>query len=113
MCIRDRLYDVCGKISQAGLIPLYASDKEAWTIQVAFNCMVMQYTDEETWDKLKTNQLKWSQVAEYRNILNDIKELREKGYTNEDYMEATYNGAVSYTHLDVYKRQVKARRKRG
>lgn len=90
----EELYEVCGRISQAGIIPLYASDKEAWTIQVAFNCMVMQYTDEATWDKLKTNQLKWSQVAEYRNILEDIKALREKGYTNEDYMEATYNSAV-------------------
>lgn len=90
----EELYDVCGRIKQAGIIPLYASDKEAWSIQVAFNCMVMQYTDEETWDKLKTNRLKWSEVEEYKNILDDMKGFREMGYTNEDYMEAAYDNAV-------------------
>lgn len=90
----EELYQVCDKVRQAGIIPLYASDKEAWTIQVAFNCMVMQYTDEATWEKLKTNRLKWSGVEEYEKILNDIRALREEGYTNQDYMEATYNGAV-------------------
>lgn len=90
----EELYQACDRIRQEGLIPLYVSDKEAWTIQVAFNCMVMQYTDEDTWDRLKTNRLKWSEVEEYRRILNDIKALREEGYTNQDYMEATYNSAV-------------------
>lgn len=90
----EELYQVCDVIRQAGLIPLYASDKEAWTIQVAFNCMVMQYTDEATWEQLKTNKLKWSQVEEYKRILDSIKALREEGYTNPDYMEATYSNAV-------------------
>lgn len=90
----EELYKVCGRLRQAGLIPLYASDKEAWTIQVAFNCMVMQYTDRATWEALLSDQMKWSQVTEYHRILEHMKALRERGYTNEDYMEATYNSAV-------------------
>ena len=90
----EELHQVCEEIRRAGITPLYASDKEAWTIQVAFNCMVMQYTDGETWEKLKTNRQKWSEVEEYHKILEDIAGLREAGYTNPDYMEATYNGAV-------------------
>lgn len=90
----EELYQVCEKISQAGITPLYASDKEAWTIQVAFNCMVMQSTDDAAWEKLKTNRLKWSDVGEYHRILDNIRELRALGYTNPDYMEATYNNAV-------------------
>lgn len=90
----EELYQVCGKIRQKGLIPLYVSDKEAWTIQVAFNCMVMQCTDEAVWESLKTNRIKWSEVEEYKQILDDITALRKLGYTNEDYMEATYNSAV-------------------
>lgn len=90
----EELYQVCGQLREAGLIPLYASDKDAWTIQVAFNCMVMQYTDEAVWEALQDNRMKWSQVEEYRRILEHMKALRENGYTNEDYMEATYNSAV-------------------
>lgn len=90
----QELYQVCQKIRQAGITPLYASDKEAWTIQVAFNCMVMQSTDDATWEKLKTNQLKWADVEEYYQILDDICKLRTLGYTNPDYIEATYNNAV-------------------
>lgn len=90
----EELYQVCEQIRQAGLIPLYASDKDAWTIQVAFNCMVMQYTDEAMWEALEANRMKWSQVEEYYKILECMKALRERGYTNEDYMEATYNSAV-------------------
>lgn len=90
----EELYQVCERIRQSGLIPLYASDKEAWTIQVAFNCMVMQYTDEAMWQELKTNQLKWSEVEEYGRILEYMLTLRREGYTNADYMEATYNSAV-------------------
>lgn len=90
----EELRQVCGILRREGIIPLYASDKEAWTIQPAFNCMVMQYTDADTWEKLKNNRLKWSEVEEFQVILNHMKELREEGYTNEDYMEATYNSAV-------------------
>ncbi len=90
----EDLYQVCEQLSQAGIIPLYASDKEAWTIQVAFNCMVMQSTDEASWQKLKTNRLKWADVEEYHEILNQIADLRRLGYTNADHMEATYNSAV-------------------
>lgn len=90
----EELHQACEKIREAGMIPLYASDKEAWTIQPAFNCMVMQYADADTWEKLKSNRIKWSEVGEFQVILNKMKELREKGYTNEDYMEATYNSAV-------------------
>jgi len=90
----EELYQVCERIRQAGLIPMYASDKEAWTIQVAFNCMVMQYTDDDMWQELKSNRLKWSDVEEYHRILEYMQSLRRQGYTNEDYMEATYNSAV-------------------
>lgn len=90
----EELYEMCAVLREKGLIPLYASDKDAWTIQVAFNCMVMQYTDEEMWEKLKNHQLKWAEVSEYQRILNVMKELRVNGYTNEDYMESTYDSAV-------------------
>lgn len=90
----EELYQVCEQLRRAGLIPMYASDKEAWTIQVAFNCMVMQCTDEAAWEALEANRMKWSQVEEYHRILEYMKALRERGYTNDDYMEATYNSAV-------------------
>ncbi len=90
----EEFYQVCETIRQAGITPLYASDKEAWTIQTAFNCMVMQSTDDTLWTDLITSRTKWSDVPEYHKILEDIHTLRTLGYTNKNHMEATYNSAV-------------------
>lgn len=89
-----QLKEVCHTLREAGYIPLYASDKEAWTIQIPFNCMIAQCTDESTWEKIKANETKFGKIPEYEFILNEMKALREDGCTNEDFMEATYGGAV-------------------
>ena len=49
------------------------------------------------------------------DLRNQVREMLRKGQTQDDivaYMTARY-GAVSYTHLDVYKRQVQGRQGRG
>lgn len=90
----EELRLVCARIREAGYTPLYASDKDAWTVQIGFSTAASQITSQETWDRLKTNRLKWSQVDEYVTILEEFLSLRTDGFTNSDYLEATYAGAV-------------------
>lgn len=90
----EDLKNVCERLKEAGYIPLYASDKEAWTIQIPFNCMIAQCTEEETWEKLKNQEIRFCDVPEYQEILNEMLYFRREHDTNEDYMEATYEGAV-------------------
>lgn len=90
----EELKAVCEVFRGTDIIPLYASDKDTWTIQIFFGCMAAQFTDRETWEKLFLNQLKWSAVPEYQEMLEVVKEFRQSGLTNPDYLEATYDGAV-------------------
>lgn len=85
---------VCESIQKEGIIPLYASDKDSWTTPLFFCCMAVQLTENHLWERLAGNQIKWSDVPAFETMLYDIKALREDGYTNADYLDATYDGAV-------------------
>lgn len=85
---------VCEAIRLEGIIPIYASDKDSWTTQLFFSCMAVQLTDDFLWERLMSNQIKWAEVEEFERMLYDVKSLREDGYTNPDFLEATYDGAV-------------------
>ncbi|CUX21143.1 Multiple sugar-binding protein precursor [Clostridium sp. C105KSO15] len=85
---------VCERLKKEGLIPLYASDKDSWTTPLFFSCMAVQLTENHLWERLLSNQVKWSEVPEFETMLNEIVALYKAGYTNPDYLEATYDGAV-------------------
>ena len=89
----QELVEVCKTLKKKGVIPIYASDKDSWTVQIGFNCIASQVTSEETWQKIKTNRQKWSAVPQFVEILEDMASLRQNGYTNSDYKEATYTSA--------------------
>lgn len=91
----EEFVELCKTLKESGITPLYASDKDSWTTQIGFGSVSVQVTDPKTWEKIKSNQLKWSQVEMFSNILNDLAALRWDGYTNENYMEATYTSAIA------------------
>ena len=88
------LLDVCEAFKKQGVTPLYASDQSTSATQVWFSAGAPQVAPDGTWDTLLTNRAKWSGVHEFEQILNDMTDLRESGYTNGDYMMATYASAV-------------------
>ena len=97
LCVPENMEEfkqVCDRIKEVGIIPLYASDKDAWTVQILFSCMAAEGTSPGVWEQIMSNQLDWTQVPEFEQMLSKVLELRQSGYTNADYMEATYDGAV-------------------
>ena len=91
----EEFREVCRKLKARGIIPLFASDKDSWTVQVPFNITAPQLVSEKVWEELRTGKLKWSEVGEFEQILQDMRDLREDGYTNVDYMDATYTSATN------------------
>lgn len=85
---------VCDRIKAEGIIPLYASDKDAWTVQILFSCMAAQGTQPAVWEGIMADETDWTQVPEFEQMLSEVLSLRKDGYTNADHMEATYDGAV-------------------
>lgn len=85
---------ICQVLKENGITPLYVSDKDAWTVQIAFNSIAPQTVGEETWEQLRSCEISWSDVPQFREILADMYALRTDGYTNTDWADATYTGAV-------------------
>lgn len=85
---------VCQVLKSQGITPLYVSDKDAWTAQVAFNLIAPTVADQQVWDSIKANKVKWNEVPEFEQILQAMADLRKDGYTNKDAMEATYESAL-------------------
>ena len=90
----EEMKAVCESFKKIGIITLYASDKDSWTTQIWFSGAADQIAPKGTWDKLLKNELSWSDIPEFIQVLNDMVLLRELGYTNDNYMMATYSSAV-------------------
>lgn len=91
----DELRRACKVFKEAGVIPLYASDKDSWTAGLGFNAGAPQTVPMSTWEALLDGRLRWPEVPEFIEVLNAFASLRTDGYTNADYLEATYASAVS------------------
>ncbi len=79
-----------------GITPIYMSNKDTWTTQVFMTAglpVLLGDKAQETWDKLMTNQLKWTEVPEFETILNLYLDLYEEGYINQDHAAATFEDA--------------------
>lgn len=83
----------CQTLKKAGITPLYVSDKESWTSAIDFSSTVSQNMTEADRDALLAGQKKWNN-PEYVNLLQFFLTVRQQGYTNADYQEATYRGAM-------------------
>lgn len=89
----DEFRNVCETLKKNGYIPLFASDKDAWTATIGFSASVSQVMTDEVYQGLVDGTVEWNN-AEYQKILEDFASFREDGYTNPNYIEATYNSAV-------------------
>lgn len=91
----EELREACRIFKEAGITPLYASDKDSWTAGLGFTAAAPQVVSSTTWDDLKAGRVHWTEVPEFTAILDTFASLRFEGYTNADYMKATYASAVA------------------
>lgn len=90
----DEFYAVSEVFKADGIIPLYASDKDLWTIQIFAASACAQFMTDEDYELINSNQMKWADVPELADALDTMANLRLNGYTNEDFLAATYDSAL-------------------
>lgn len=85
--------DLCQQIKDAGVVPVYMTDKDAWTTQMftTNGLGVVMEGQDDVWDKLLTNEQKFADVPEFTKLLQDFMKLYELGYVNEDHMSQPYD----------------------
>jgi raffinose/stachyose/melibiose transport system substrate-binding protein len=79
-----------------GITPIYMSNKDLWTTQIFMTSglpVLLGDKANETWNKLLKNQLKWTDVPEFKKILHMYLDLYKKDYVNNDHVNATFEDA--------------------
>jgi ABC-type sugar transport system, periplasmic component len=91
----EELLGVCETLKKNNIIPIYASDKDTWTIQIWLTALAPVFVKDipDFWSKIYSNQQKFADTPQFEEILTKQLELLQKGYFNKDHMSATYDMA--------------------
>lgn len=95
----DEMLAVCETLKAAGVVPVYYSGKDAWSVQPpTIGGMVSEAAvrGEDTFalmDEINTNQTKFSDCQEFVDVIERTKQLIDLGYVNETYLSDTVDNA--------------------
>lgn len=84
------------KTKGGGITPIYMSNKDDWTTQVFMTAglsVLLGEKAQSTFNRVMNNQLKWTEIPEFKTILSEYAELYEKGYVNQDHVGRTFEEA--------------------
>ncbi|MBP1994519.1 ABC transporter substrate-binding protein [Paenibacillus eucommiae] len=83
-------------IKASGIDPIYMSNKELWTTQIAmliYTNAALKDRAAATYTDLIENKKKFADVPEYKQAMEAVKQLVTGGYVNKNHVTATYDMA--------------------
>lgn len=91
----DELLQLCETLKQAGVTPIniqLANGSEFGTTHLMHQLFANAELNRgsQIWDELNNNKLKLSEVEEYEQALQQMLELKEKDYINQDFISNTF-----------------------
>ncbi|MFT3983899.1 MAG: ABC transporter substrate-binding protein [Lachnospiraceae bacterium] len=95
----DELLTACEQLKEAGVVPVYYSGKDAWSVQPpTISGMVAEAAERgiDTFalmEQINTNQVKFSECSNFVDLIQKTKELIDLGYVNETYLSDTVDSA--------------------
>lgn len=95
----DELLQACETLKAAGIVPVYYSGKDAWSVQPpTIGGMVSEAAarGEDTFalmDQINTHQVTFSECKEFVDVIERTKQLIDLGYVNETYLSDTVDNA--------------------
>lgn len=101
----DAFLDVCQKLQDNGIQPLYSPYKEVWTFQIITSGTFGQleaYKIPGTAEAINSGEKKWSEVPEFQEILERAMVLVEKGYFGDSYLSDDWVSAPSKMTSGAY-----------
>lgn len=94
----DELLDACEKIKAIGVTPIYMP-KDSWVPQVLMTDNFAKALGTEGCqdfaDKVMKNEIKWSDVPEFAEVIDQYLALYSKGYINDNFASAVYDDAIA------------------
>ncbi len=95
----DQFLDVCKKIKESGIVPVYYSGKDAWSVQPpTISGMVSDAAERgidtfELMDQINSHKLTFSDCTNFVDTIKRTKDLIDLGYVNETYLSDTFDNA--------------------
>lgn len=91
----DELLVVCEKIKAAGKVPFFYPGKDTWALTMMLNeGFIREYANvpqDELFEKINTNQMKFQELEQVKDALAKSKELIDKGYVQDTYLSDNYD----------------------
>ena len=94
----DEFMDVCQKISDAGIIPIYQAVADGWNHVIWFPEMgpIIEFNEPGITERLNCNQTAFAESPTAKLIVDQIKEMVDRGFWGEDYMSNRFGDAARY-----------------
>lgn len=92
----DELLDVCETLKGQGITPIHMP-KDSWVPQTVMSANFETALGEkaaEVGAKLESNEMKWTDVPEFAEVLDKYLSLFTKGYVNDDFTSVTYDDTI-------------------
>lgn len=89
---QDEFAAACEKIKGAGIDPIYMAFKDVWPLLYQFPVDTI-VKNPDTLKKLNSNQLKYADIKEFKDMLAWYKTLADKGYLGKKFTTNTWDGA--------------------
>lgn len=94
----DDLLAACEKIKAAGITPLFMP-KDTWVPQIFmtdnFVKALGQKGSEDFAEKVMKNEVKWTDVPEFAEVIDQYLNLYKQGYVNRDFASAVYDDSLA------------------
>lgn len=92
------LLTVCQTLKDAGITPIYVP-KDSWVPQILmtdnFAKALGAEKSKEYAVKLMNNEMKWTDIPEFTEVIDKYLDLYSKGYVNDNFTSATYDDAIA------------------
>ena len=92
----EEFWAILEDIKSQGVTPIYMTDADPWCTQVWTTMgwgVALDYEKDTIYDQLLSNQIKFSEIPEMVSILQDLQDLYNKGYVNENHLSQQYDTA--------------------
>ena len=94
----EEFLDACQKIKDSGTTPIFIP-KDSWVPQILmtdnFAKALGAEGSQEYADKLLNNEIKWTDIPEFTEVIDKYLDLYEQGYVNDNFTSATYDDAIA------------------
>ena len=89
----EEFLEICQTVKDAGYIPIWMTDQDAWTTQVWTTVgwgVALDSKKDTIYDQLNSNQIDYQDIPELIDVLQRLQDLHTAGFCNEDHLSSAY-----------------------